>query len=45
MPDKDELCSFIELISHPTEKSDYQWTTGKRDMVELLHLDKKPYLE
>ena len=43
IPDKDELCSFIELISHPTKKSDYQWTTGKRDMVDLLDLVKKYY--
>ena len=42
-PDKDELCSFIELISHPTEKSPYQWTTGKRDMIDLLDLVKQYY--
>ena len=41
--DKDELCAFIELISHPTEKSPYQWTTGKRDMVDLLELVKQYY--
>jgi len=41
--DKDELCTFIELISHPTEKSPYQWTTGKRDMVDLLELVKQYY--
>jgi hypothetical protein len=41
--DKDELCAFIELISHPTEKSPYQWTTGNRDMVDLLDLVKQYY--
>ena len=43
IPDKDELCSFIELISHSSKKSEYQWTTGKRDMVDLLDLVKKYY--
>jgi len=41
--DKEELITFIELISHPTETNPYQWTTGKRDMIDLLDLVKKYY--
>ena len=41
--DRDALFSFIELISHPTSNSLYQWPTGKRDMIDLLDLVKKYY--
>lgn len=40
---KEELITFIELISHSTKDSTYKWTTGKRDMVDLLDLVKKYY--
>ena len=41
--DKKGLCSFIQEISHPTKNSKYEWTPGKRDMVDLLDLVKKYY--
>ncbi|MFN0279135.1 MAG: DUF2779 domain-containing protein [Pyrinomonadaceae bacterium] len=37
LPDRDELCAFIQSITHSTEKSDVAWK-GTRDMVDLYEL-------
>ena len=37
--DKEELCDFIQEISHSKNKSDYSWC-GERDMVDMLNLVK-----
>jgi hypothetical protein len=37
--DKEDLCDFIQEISHSKNKSDYSWK-GDRDMVDMLNLVK-----
>lgn len=45
IPDKDELLSFIEEISHPTKDKFHRWEPGKRNMVDLLALVKRYYYD
>lgn len=40
VPDRDELCAFIQTITHSTEKAATSWT-GSRDMVDLYELVKR----
>jgi hypothetical protein len=39
VPDKEQLCSFIQEISHSKKDSIYSWK-GERDMVDMLNLVK-----
>jgi len=43
-PDKDELCSWIQTITHNTERQPQEWE-GKRTMVDLLDLVKRFYYD
>ena len=36
--DREELCAFIRMIAHPTEKSPVQWSAGSRNMIDLQKL-------
>ncbi len=42
--DCDELCAFIQSITHSGESSDEQWR-GERDMIDLLDLVKRYYYD
>ena len=42
VPDRQELMSFIQSITHTTKNSDFEWH-GNRDMVDMLDLVKKHY--
>ncbi len=35
-PDKQELCAWIQTITHSSGSSAIQWTAGSRDMVDML---------
>lgn len=41
--DKEELCAFIETISHPTGSSSIKFTPGDRDMIDLQQTVVKNY--
>lgn len=42
--DKDELCDFIQSITHSGEKTPEKWT-GNRDMIDLWVLVKRHYYD
>jgi hypothetical protein len=43
--DKDELISFIESISQPTEANQGKWEVGPRNMIDLWELVKRYYYD
>lgn len=38
IPDKDELCTFIESIAKPTDSLKGEWEAGARNMIDLYDL-------
>lgn len=45
VPDRDELCHFIESITQPTGKLKGEWEPGKRNMVDLHQLVTRYYYD
>lgn len=44
IPDRDELCSFIQTITHSVGGSSRQWA-GSRDMIDMCELVKRFYYD
>lgn len=44
IPDREELCEFIQNITQSVKKSDEQWT-GSRNMIDMLELVKRYYYD
>lgn len=45
VPDRDELCHFIESITQPTGKLKGEWQPGKRNMIDLHQMVTRYYYD
>ncbi|MBK8809525.1 MAG: DUF2779 domain-containing protein [Acidobacteria bacterium] len=45
IPDRDELCDFIKLITQPTGKLEGEWAPGPRNMVDLHYIVTRYYYD